>query len=162
MSGPETPADQLRKMSAAVDVEYWQAEAKNLTRMADWEKLQDINARHGRKVKVQSRKYHQGYEKRLRMACKHIAHQRGEQFSKLQRRKDPRSQQLTKLIQKAAKRDVETDHQRRLDAIHDRHAHELRDLVEAARARDGGPDAPQRFLTDQRTAPDRQMPQRKR
>lgn len=28
MTGSETPADQLHKMSAAVDVEYWQAEAK--------------------------------------------------------------------------------------------------------------------------------------
>ena len=155
MTGLETPADQLRKMNVQVEVEYWQTEAKNLTRLADWEKLQDINARHGREIKTQRRKYHQGYETRLKMACEHIADLRGEQFSKLQRRKDPRSQQLTKLIQKAGKRDVETDHQRRLDAIHERHATELRDLVETARVRDAGPDGQQKLLTDGRDNPDR-------
>jgi hypothetical protein len=162
MNSRETPADQLRNMGAAVDVEYWQTEAKNITRLADWEKLQDINTRLDREIKTQGRKYHQNFEKRLVMACEHIAGLRGARFDKLQRGKDPRSQQLTKLIQKAAKRDVETDHHRRLSAIHERHATELRDLVETARARESGPDGPQKFLTDGRDEPDRKMPPRKR
>lgn len=158
----EVPADQLRKMDAAVDVEYWQTEAKNLTRLADWEKLQEINTRHLREIKVQLRKYHLNFETRLKMACEHSARQRGEKFDKLKRRKDSKSQRLTKRIQEVAKRDVETDHQRRLDVIRERQAGELRDLVETARAREGGPDGPQKFLTDGRDAPDRQLPQRKR
>lgn len=158
----EAPADQLRKMDAAVNVEYWQTQAKSLTRLADWEKLQEINTRHLREIKIQLRKYHLNYDTRLRMACDHIARARGEKFDKLKRRKAPKSQQLTKHIQKIAKRDVETDHNRRLDVIRERHAGELRDLVETARAREGGPDGPQKFLTDGRDAPDRQMPQRRR
>lgn len=158
----EAPADQLRQMDAAVDVEYWQTQAKGLTRLADWEKLQEINTRHLREIKIQLRKYHLNYETRLKMACEHIARRRGQRFDKLKRRKDPTSQRLTKHIQEAAKRDVENDHHRRLDVTRERHASELRDLVETARAREGGPDGPQKFLTDGRDMPDRQMLQRKR
>jgi len=158
----EAPADQLRTMNAAVDVEFWQAQAKDLTRLADWEKLQEINTRHDREIKIQSRKYDQKFDQRLAMACNHIAHLWGERFDKLSSRKDPNSRHLTKHIQVAAKRDVKADHHRRLDAIRECHAHELRDLVEIARARDAGPEGPQRFLSDGRAQSDRQIPQRKR
>lgn len=158
----ETPADQLQRMDAAVDVEYWQTEAKGLTRLADWEKLQEINTRHLREIKIQLRKYHLNYETRLKMACEHIARLRGEKFDKLKRHKDLKSQRLTKHIQEVAQRDVKNDHDRRLDVIRERHAGELRDLVETARARESGPDGPQKFLTDGRDARDRQMPQRRR
>ena len=115
----EAPADQLRTMNAAVDVEFWQAQAKDLTRLADWEKLQEINTRNDREIKIPSRKYDQKFDQRFSMACDHIVHLRGARFDELKRRKDPKSQQLTKHIQGAAKRDVKTDHHRRLDAIRD-------------------------------------------
>ena len=154
MSGPEMPQDQLRHLSAEVDVEYWQKEALNLTRVADWEKLRSINTQYDRDIKTQNRKYHHNHDQRFKMACEHIASLRGEKFDKLQRRKDPRSQRLTKMICKAAEHDVETDHHRRLSTIRERHAKELRDLVENARDRDAGPQAP-KLLTDGRNNSDR-------
>lgn len=156
------PEDQLRHLGAEVDVEYWQKEALNLTRIADWEKLRSINTQYDREIKTQNRKYQRDYERRIKMACEHIASLRDEKFDKLQRRKDPRSQQLTKMIGKAGERDVETDHHRRLSAIRERHAMELRDLVETARDRDAGPEGAQKLLTDGRDNPDRPSFSRKR
>lgn len=148
------PEDQLRNLGAEVDVEYWQKEALNLTRVVDWEKLRSINTQYDREIKIQNRKYQRDYDQRFKMACEHIASLRGERFDKLQRRKDPRAQQLTKLICKAAERDVETDHHRRLSAIRERHSKDLRDLVETAQERDAGPQAP-KLLTDGRNNSDR-------
>ncbi len=152
------PTDDLQKtfrtMQAEVDVEYWQKEARSLTRLADWEKLQEINNRFTREIKTQARKYHRDHARRVDMACKHIAHLRGEDFDKLKRRTDPRSKQLTKAILKAAGVDVETDHHRRTVVLREHQAKELRELIETARARDAGPGAP-KLLTDGRKGPDR-------
>ncbi|MCF6272997.1 MAG: hypothetical protein L3J37_07375, partial [Rhodobacteraceae bacterium] len=140
---------------AEVGVEYWQMKTHPLTRVADLEKLKHINDQATREINIQTRKYHRDYERRFEMACKHIARKRGERFDKLKRRADPRSQQLTKLICKAAHDDVENDHRRRLSAIRVRQAKELRDLVEVARDREAGPQAP-KLLTDRRKGPERQ------
>lgn len=155
MKTTEKQGDLLQNLGPEVDVQYWQKKADDITRLADWEKLQDINTRFEREIKTQNRKYDRDFEQRYDMACRHIAGLRGEKFDKLQRRKTERAQHLTKFIQNSAMRDVEADHQRRLGVLRERYATELRDLVETARAREAGPNDPQKLLTDGRDNPDR-------
>lgn len=145
--------EQMRALTAEADVEYWQLKTHNLTRVADLEKLKHINDQAAREINIQTRKYQRDYERRFEMACEHIARKRGERFDKLKRRKDPRSQQLTKRICKAAGHDVENDHRRRLSVIRVRQAKDLRDLVEVARDRDAGPQVI-KLLTDGRNGSD--------
>lgn len=156
------PESLLREMTADVDVEALQKKARQFTRDVDWEKFGEIDRRYVQKIGKQTRKYEQDYDRRTLMATKQIASARGEDFDKLQRSRDPRSKQLTKLIRRAAHRDVQHDHRNRIAVIRERQASELRGLIDTVRARDAGPDVTPRLLTDRRNDADRQALIRKR
>jgi leucyl aminopeptidase len=128
------------------------AQSAKLTRPVDVEKREEITKQFDKERKTQARKFDRDKSTRLWMAARKFAKDRGEDFDRLRKRKNPSSNAKARRIARMAKRAVAQDHDRRMSQIDLREAKQLNALVETARDRVNGPQSsqPQKRLTDQR------------
>jgi hypothetical protein len=150
--------DLTKKLAAEYDLAMLYRDCEDFSRPTDREKYRKIRRRYAKMVKDQTKAYERDYSKRLTMAGRRIAEEKGLNFDKLIKAKDPLSKRQTKLLKRLAHRDIQSDHLRRVAVIRNRMAQELSDLRDTVRMREAGQETPQqspKLLTDGRADAER-------
>ena len=148
-------------LSQQYSLVHLRKEAADFTRLADREKVRMIAQRYSRARKQQIKAFEKDYNKRLIQAAKQIAKIRGLDFQILAKSRKPQLIAQRKALKRAATRDVQRDHQRRLGVLSARETEEMQTLVDSVRQRERHSNRAQqskiKLITDERTSPDRQI-----
>ena len=151
--------DLTKQLAAEYDLANLRRAAERFSRYQDREKALQINARYTKAEKEQVRAYEHDYERRVDMAARQIAKERGFDLDTLKKARDPQSKRRAYQLRGLGHRDVQNDHLRRIAVLRNREAKELGDLVQTVRLRETTltiAEKPKQ-ITDQRQSPDRQV-----
>ena len=150
--------DLTKQLATEYDLATLRRDCQDFPRVADREKYREITHRYAKMVKDQTKAYERDYSKRLTMAGRRIAEEKGLNFDKLIKAKDSLSKPQTKLLKRLAHRDIQSDQLRRISVIRNRETQELSDLRDTVRLREAGHETPQqspKLLTDGRADAER-------